>query len=275
MFASLLSLSAAALPAANVASSSIESVFFVILENKNYDDVMKDNYMGKVLPTKGQLLSQTYAPTHPSLPNYMAMIAGTTFNVFDDNNHDFDGKSIVDLLEAQGKTWKTYQEDIPKPCFTGKSSGKYVRKHNPFINMKSISQNASRCANVVGFDALDADIAAGKLPNYAMVVPNNDNDGHDQDLDFMSNWLEGFMTPLLSNPVFSKTLFVITFDENDFYLGDGNRIYTLLLGPGAKPNTVDATKYSMYSQMATVEKIFGLGNLGLADATATPYSITY
>ncbi len=94
------------------------------------------------------LLTQYYAVTHPSLPNYIAMISGDTFGVtFDCTSCPIpvDQKSLPDLIEASGRTWKTYQEDMPSPCFTGAEAGNYAMKHNPFIYFMPIRLDAKRC----------------------------------------------------------------------------------------------------------------------------------
>src|SRR5579862_8432918 len=58
---------------------------------------------------------------HPSEPNYLWAEAGTNFNVADDNDpystnntipHVFSSQHLSGLLQAAGRSWKSYQEDI-------------------------------------------------------------------------------------------------------------------------------------------------------------------
>lgn len=41
------------------------------------------------------------------------MISGSTDGVFLDNDSNLDRKSVVDLLEAKGISWKSYQQGYP------------------------------------------------------------------------------------------------------------------------------------------------------------------
>jgi acid phosphatase len=208
---------------------------------------------------------------HPSQPNYFAAIAGDYFDYDDDSSHNLSTsyKTVVDLLEAEGLTWRTYQENMPSVCYTGSSSRSlYYRKHNPFISFDLISKDANRCKNVVPSTQLQADLDAGYLPNYSFYTPNIKNDGHDTTVDFASKWFSGFLAPLLANPTFNNnTLVVLTFDEADDYTDETNHILGMLLGDAVKDikNTVDSTFYTHYSLISTVTSNWGLGNLGRND----------
>ena len=63
------------------------------------------------------------------------------------------------------------------------------------------------------------------------------------------------------------------FDESENYFNN-NQVFSILLGdavPASSQGTSDSTAYNHYSQMATVENNWNLGNLGLNDANATPF----
>ena len=107
---------------------------------------------------QGILLTNYNAITHPSEPNYIAAVAGTNFGIDSDDYYDIPAaqKSVFDLLEAQGLTWKAYNEDIPAPGWTGyiADGGAYVRKHDPAIIFDNIGLNQTRSANVVSGEAV-------------------------------------------------------------------------------------------------------------------------
>ena len=118
---------------------------------------------------------------------------------------------------------------------------------------------------------LAGDIAAGRLPAYSFYTPNLDHDGHDQPLSYAAKWFEGFIEPKLSDPNFMRgTLLVVTFDESES--AADNHVYTALLGPMIKPGSIDATRYSHYSLLRTVEDNFQLGTLNRKDAQAQPFA---
>ncbi|KAJ3268346.1 hypothetical protein HDU76_011442, partial [Blyttiomyces sp. JEL0837] len=179
--------------------------------------------------------------------------------------------TTIDLLESKGLTWKTYQEDYPGHCATGKTyggSGAYARKHNPFISMNNIRTNPTRCAKIVPAANLNSDAATNNLPNYMFYTPNLTNDGHDTDIPTASAWLQNFLSNKLNDKAYANTLFFVTFDESAS--SSPNQIYGVLLGAGiAGAGQTDDNYYDHYSWLATIEAIFGLGNLGLNDASAS------
>ncbi|KAJ3337996.1 hypothetical protein HDU91_001334 [Kappamyces sp. JEL0680] len=196
--------------------------FQVVFENTDYEMAASLPYFKKVA-AMGRSYTNMHGLAHPSQPNYIAMIAGSTVGVVDDANHDLDAPILPDLLEKKGKTWKTYQENYMGGCNTTASDavGLYERKHNPFISFKSVRTNAARCAMIVDETQLKKDIAAKAVPDYVMYVPNQVNDGHGQPpyptptaentLDRVKaadTWFSNFFPSLLADPQFKDTLFL-------------------------------------------------------------------
>src|SRR5207249_4752441 len=61
---------------------------------------------------------------HPSLPNYLALVSGSTQGIHDDCDNCSTGASnLADLLEARGRTWKTYAAGLPAPGYAGGNTG--------------------------------------------------------------------------------------------------------------------------------------------------------
>ncbi|KAG0043207.1 hypothetical protein BGZ83_011714 [Gryganskiella cystojenkinii] len=252
--------------------AAFDYVFTIFLENANYSKAFCDAKFQALLP-KSVLLNNYHGLTHPSQPNYLAAIAGDYFGVSDDSRVQYDTshKTVVDLIENKELTWKAYQENMPSACYKGSSSEDYYyyRKHNPFVSFDLISENSTRCTSrVVPATQLQTDLDNDVLPNYSFYTPNIKNDGHDTTVAHASNWLTGFLTPLLSNPNFTKnTLVVVTFDEAEDRSDETNHILTLLLGDAVSElkGTTDNTYYTHYSLISTVTNNWGLGNLGRND----------
>ncbi|KAJ3359079.1 hypothetical protein HDU91_005017 [Kappamyces sp. JEL0680] len=201
-------------------NGQIDRVFVIVFENENQNTVMADSYFGTTLPAKGRLLTNYHAATHPSQGNYVAMITGGLQGVTGDGTYNLNAKSVVDLLEAKGVSWKTYQEDYTGTCnkaATIGGSGKYARKHNPFISMTNIQSSPARCAKIVPATQLKADIAAQTVPSYVFYTPNMVNDGHDSSVSTSSSYLKGLLEPMLADAYFGNTVFLITYDENDAF----------------------------------------------------------
>jgi hypothetical protein len=259
-------------------TKAFERIFILIFENKSEQAVL-DNAFMKGLAAQGVRLSKYFGVTHPSQPNYIAATAGLPF-VTDDNRHDIDATNIIDLLEAKGVSWKAYMEDLPETNKAVHISNNrlYFRKHNPFISFDNVRNNPARLAKIVNAKRLQQDVQNNTLPQYMWYTPNIQHDGHSPPHDFQPNnplrhvnfiaqWLESFLTPLLAKPKFMKeTLVVVTFDESVPYAD--NRVYHVLLGNMLKPNTVVNEMFNHYSLLRTVEENFQLGTLGRNDQAA-------
>jgi len=122
------------------------------------------------------------------------------------------GKTIGDQLVAHGKSWKSYQENLPlsgadkvntsdgffsnltdfskiTPTLTPPLSSSdivslYASKHNPFVYFRDVQEGHdphNSLRNVIGFDGphgLYADLSSGELPSFAFIAPNQCNDQH-------------------------------------------------------------------------------------------------
>mmetsp|Transcript_22946 Transcript_22946/g.32894 ORF Transcript_22946/g.32894 Transcript_22946/m.32894 type:complete len:313 (-) Transcript_22946:219-1157(-) len=265
-----------------VASVSNETQFFttsttrlfdkyliIVLENKNYSSVIQDPYFQE-LAGKGAAFTNFFGQTHPSYPNYLAMIGGSIFGVTSNQQQNLTNSTIADLLEAKHLTWKNYAEEYPGNCYLKSSyaSGKYTRKHVPFLSFLPIQQNSTRCGHVVSADQFQEDWKNGQLPNYSFYTPSNENNAHDTNVTFASEWLQSFLEPLLNDTKGMKGLMIeITFDEA-YPTSGPNHIYTILIGEMLKPGLTIATRYDHFDMLRTVERNFNLGTLGREDSTA-------
>jgi phospholipase C len=254
-----------------------QHIVTVVFENKEFGTVIGNPempYFNELAKTY-TLLTQYYAVAHPSLPNYLALIGGDTFGVtFDCTKCIFDAVTLPDLIEASGRTWKSYQEDMPSPCFAGAEAGKYAMKHNPFMYFDPIRLDAGRCTtSVVPMQQLYADLAGGTLPNYSFITPNLCNDAHSCGVGTADDWLKSLMMillPLLGRDG-SPYLVILTWDEgqgNHSCCGlpaeAGGRIATILVSPQAKTGFEDDTPYTHYSILKTISEAWHLKYLGHA-----------
>lgn len=240
-------------------------VMVVVMENTDYNEALSLPFF-TALAKRGTLFSQFRAETHPSQPNYIAMIAGDTMGVTSDFSANIDGTHLGDLLERKGLDWRVYAENYPGNCFLGSSSGKYVRKHVPFLSFKNVQTNQARCAKIVNSNAFPRDVNTNHLPAFSMYIPNLLNDGHDTGAAFADKWLSATFGPLVSNQNFMRdTLLIVTFDESE-KLTPGNQIYTVFIGANVAPGTLNSTPTNHYSMLRTIEDNFGLGTLGRNDA---------
>ncbi|HEX8993090.1 MAG TPA: alkaline phosphatase family protein [Anaerolineales bacterium] len=268
---------ATAVPTTPPLVPEFQHIVIIVLENKEFGTVVgspKMPYFNQ-LAKSYSLLTQLYAVTHPSLPNYLAMIGGDTFGVtFDCNSCLLAAPSLPDLIEASGRTWRTYQEDMPSACYPGFEYANYAIKHNPFMYFKPIRLDAQRCnRSIVPFTQLAGDMSVGPLPNYIFITPNLCNDAHDCGVDVADKWLTSVVPPLQAalDAEGKPYLVVLTWDEgqgNHSCCGlpqeAGGRIATILISPQVKNGFEDSTPYTLYSLLKTIAESWRLQYLGHA-----------
>ena len=265
-FAFLISLGLTA-NAHNLAAPHFKKVVWLIFENETYDPVITQPDFARVAKA-GALLVNFKAETHPSQGNYIAMVAGARLGVSGDGKYDLNDKHVGDLLEAAGLDWRTYAEDFPGKCFTGGSSGKYVRKHNPFMSFTNVTTNPARCAKIENTQRFFQDYANGSLPAFTMFIPNMNNDGHDTGYNFAGKWMTSQFGKIFADPAaMGDTLFIVTFDESSF-TSPTNEVYTVLLGAQVVPGAQNNVKMNHVALLKMIEDEFKIGNLGREDVTA-------
>jgi len=249
-----------------------KKVLWIVFENTNYKEAIQQPDFANALK-HGALFTNLTAERHPSQGNYIAMIAGSTLGVRGDGLVNLDGTHIGDLLEKSGRDWRVYAEDYPGNCFTGKKSGKYVRKHNPFISFKNVNKDPQRCAKIESSENFDRDLANNDLPDYSMYIPDMDNDGHDTDVEFAGKYLSKRFGKVMELAKNSKDfLFVITFDESEFF-DSSNQIFTVLIGGSIIPGSTNNQKVDHVALLKLIEEEFSLGAIGTREEASAP-SIT-
>jgi phosphoesterase family protein len=248
----------------------VQHVMLVVLENADYDTARAQPFL-TTLAREGALLRQSFAVTHPSQPNYLALTAGTTSGVDSNTPVTLDIPHIGDLLEVKGRAWKVYAEGYPGQCFMGPRSDAYVRRHVPFLSFRNVQSQPARCARIVDAATLAADIRHGTLPDYALYVPDLRHDGHDTGVRAADEWLSETFGPRLRDPRFTEDMvFMVTFDEGPRGWWRRNRVYTVVYGDHVIPGSVSDARYDHFSLLRTIEELLGLGTLGQQDAKASP-----
>jgi phosphatidylinositol-3-phosphatase len=259
---------------------AFKHIFVIVLENKEYERVLGSDqapYLNHLAQQYG-LATNYYGIRHPSLPNYLALIGGDTFGVASDcTDCTIAQPNLVGQLEAAGKSWKAYMEDMPRPCFVGDNGDLYRQKHNPFIYFDDVRTNPARCGRIVPFTQFAADARANSLPDFVWITPNMCNDTHDCPLGAGDAWLQAWVPAILGSPAWKDNgALFITFDEGK---GDGGccqdaaggRIATLVISPLVRPGFRSEVPYTHYSLLRTIEAAWGLPPLGQArcDCAAT------
>lgn len=249
--------------------ASTPRIVMVVEENHPFDDIIGSPDAPTInrLAREGTLLTSYHAITHPSLPNYLAMLAGTTGGVRNDCTAcSLSAPNLVDQLESAGISWAAYFPGLPGTCSTVAKAGEYAKKHNPFLYFPSVRDDPSRCSHVVPFDGFATDAAAGRLPRFVFISPDLEHDMHDGSVRTADRWLTSLYDQLRRSPAWREdTRLVVVFDEGR--RGD-NHVTAVVAGPQV-PSQTDSAPYTHYSLLRSIEAAFGLPYLDHA-AEATP-----
>jgi hypothetical protein len=164
--------------------------FVIMLENHSKSSVIDDPnapYLTS-LAHRYAMASNYYGVTHPSMPNYIATLAGDNFGIQDDNDQNvvnLDRPNLVDQLEAHGISWDAYMDTLPAdklarfgPVVNGSTVSLYAKKHNPFVLFDDIKNNPDRMSHVRDYTQLASDLNSGDAPQFVWISPNQCNDMH-------------------------------------------------------------------------------------------------
>jgi hypothetical protein len=255
--------------------SATPHVVLVVLENKSFTDVIGNASAPYVnsLAQQYSLATNYYANIHPSLGNYFMLTVGDTVTtVGDAYGGTITEDNIVRQLVAANKTWKSYAQSLPSVGFLASGTPPYARNHNPFTYFSDVQGSATQQQNIVPLTQLSADLANNALPDFAFVVPDNFNNGHDcpQGATTCTNdakmaatdaWLQTYIQPILQNSQFQQNgIMIITWDESEFTdtANGGGHIATLIIGTHVKRGYQSTTFYQHQSVLRMILKQLGI-----------------
>lgn len=277
--------------AASVSSKPVpryDHIFLIVMENHDYDAIIGSSdapHLNALAKSYG-LATNYWAVSHPSEPNYVAIVGGSTFAISDDASytlHQIDSPYLGSQLEDAQLTWKSYQQGLPTAGYPGETAtsadGAYASKHNPFLNFLAHYPDSQRPAEMrksVPLSQLQTDLSAGSAPNLSFIVPGLCDDMHGDSACGSANLVRagdtfafGLVNQILASSVWSQgnTAIIITWDEGQIGLGSapnsltstGGHVATIVVANHGPRGAQDSTAYNHYSLLLTIESAFGLG----------------
>jgi hypothetical protein len=236
-----------------------DHVVIVVEENHSYAGIVGNPdapYMNS-LAEAGALFTDSHGVEHPSQPNYLDLFSGSNQGVTDNNcpNTFATGNLGLYLLDA-GRTFTGYSEDLPAPGSTVCQSGKYYRKHSPWVNFTNIPTTTNQ--PLTSWPAGLAD-----LPTVSFVIPNQDNDMHDGTVAAADTWLQAHLDPYVQWAQAHNSLFILTWDEDDFTVA--NHIPTIFVGPMVRTGRY-GEHITHFNVLRTLEDMYDLPYAGQSGA---------
>jgi phospholipase C len=295
--------------AATAAVRPLDRAFVIMMENQGFDDVIghldaNNNpdtpFITYLSHTYGLSLLQ-FGVTHPSLPNYVALISGDYFGIQDDNPSCYaqpappppcdqiNAPNFVDELEAKNISWESFNQTMPSAGYLGvqyptTGSALYAQKHNPFVYFTDIAMNQARLAKIVPLPDMKTLASAlsnpASAPRFVLVVPDQCHDMHGEPpcsnpdrLLFQSDrYVESVVKTIMQSPAYTtNSAIFLTWDENDYSTFQrccdspaigGGHIATIVITPRTVIPIASPHGYNEYSILATLERSWGLGLLG-------------
>ena len=239
-------------------------IVIVILENHSFDQIVGSKnspYLNFLIKDKScALFTQSYAVTHPSQPNYLALFSGSVNGIADDQLpvvFPFNTPNLGAELLKKGYSFAGYCEDLPVVGYNGKFSGPYARKHNPWVNWQNSPKNGIPKKDNLPFASFPKDYKL--LPDVSFVIPNQLNDMHDgkepERIIRADAWIKKNLDGYIQWAKKNNSLFVLTFDEDNNT--STNRITTFFVGQNIKGGKY-SEKINHFSLLKTIEKMYKL-----------------
>lgn len=259
-------------------------IFLIVMENLGFDAAMSTPTLHQ-LATKWAYASNYYATTHPSLPNYLSLIGGSTYSITSDCTNCFvNAPNLPTELSQHAVSWAAYMESVPSNCYLSPyaPSGLYAGKHDPFVYYENIRNSKSLCANIKPLRSLESLLAnqSAKLPHFVWITPNICNDGHNCSASKAASWLAATVAKITSTSAWKNNgALYVTWDEGNggdnrrmtstgtvAPTGGGGHILTLSIEPNVAPGTVYKRPLNHYSLLKTIENNFKVPELGKSSA---------
>ncbi len=251
-----------ATPCGRVSSTPAwEHVVWVVLENHGPASVAANAPYLTSLASKCGSATNMWARTHPSLPNYIALTSGSRQGITDSGLPAAHPLSVASIFSQLGVNWRTLAQTMPSNCYK-QNFGAYVARHNPATYYTNL---AGACESQNVPMGSEPDLSA----KFTLVVPDNNDNGHDTGIAVADNWVKGYLPKILDSAQYraGKTAVFVFFDEAEGSGDVENQINMFVLSPSTPNGARDNTRLTHYSTLRATQEMLGLGLLGGA-ATA-------
>lgn len=233
-----------------------DHIVVVMMENHSYSDVIGNPSAPYInsLANSGASFSESFAITHPSEPNYLAVFSGSTQGLTDDScPHTYDRPNLATELRQTGGTFVGYSESLPTAGYTGCGGGSYARKHVPWVDFSALPASVNQ-----PFTSFPGNYA--HLPTLAFVIPSLAHDMHNGTVGQGDQWLQHNLSRYAHWAATHDSLLVLTWDEDDH--SEHNQIPTIITGvhvqPGRYPEKI--THYRLLRTLQSCEHLAPIGD---------------
>ncbi len=262
-----------------------DKVIWVVFENHSYGDVIGASgteaarqapYLNALARSCG-VATNYWGLAHPSLPNYLAMVSGSTWGVTSTCLPAVcarDATTIFSKVRRLGLGWRVYAESMPTNC-RRTNAYPYVVRHNPapyFRGLRGECAERDVPLGSVSHGRLADNLANGHLRSFSVVVPNNCHNTHDCSRRVGDQWLSELVPTIINSKYYraGRVALFITYDEG---AGGGAgqdcrrhpdrscHVATVVVSPSTVPGTKSSHYANHYSLLKTTQRMLGIKRL--------------
>jgi acid phosphatase len=239
---------------------AVTKVMVVVVENHSMRQMRRHMPKTFAFASRYAWASDYRAIRHPSLPNYIAMVSGSTYGITNDLGpavHRLHGANVFAQALAHRRTAKTYADSMPRNCATV-NSGRYAVRHNPWVHF--VDDRTACAVDDVPASGLRHDERHAALPNVGFLIPNLVHDAHDADLSVADDWISARIHTLTGGRDWRSghLAIVVTADEDDRH--SGNKVLTLVASRYQQHQVV-RQRLTHYSLTRFIEDVLGVRHL--------------
>ncbi|MGI0071270.1 MAG: carboxypeptidase regulatory-like domain-containing protein [Thermoplasmata archaeon] len=252
----------------------IQHVIVLMFENQAQSSVLGNSYFAGLCKTYS-CATDFYSECHPSEPNYLAFFSDSVHGrCGTDDLTSFGGTSLANSLDASGRSWASYELDMPSACYL-KNDKPYDAWHDPAVFFTYVTSSTSYCdSHVLANGAVYSPPSwnTSAPPNFAWVGQGQGGAGTGgnvyslKDNAVMASYDLGEWE---SQPWWSSTAMLIAFDEggasdtscpgvDGLTSGCGGLTYLAAVSPYSAGVGNDATPSDHFSEYQTVAWLLGL-----------------
>jgi PE family/Phosphoesterase family len=288
----------------------IDHVQLIYMENKGVGDIIGSPnapYINSLINSE-DYVSNYYALSHPSDPNYFRIMGGSDFGItYNPVSNVINAPSLMQEMDQSGIRWVGYAQGMPFPGAT-MSQGSYASDALPFLQFGYVFNNtpAYLQTHLQPLTQLSAGLAnPNTAPNFAWIAADEANNmegpisspadyarffvsqltNHQYNVAAGDQFVQQQVQTIEASPTWNSSqsdVIYITMDEdnNNLSLGfgnEGNHVVMIAIpnqaavNAGMQPGPYVVTGYAnQYSLMATIEDNLGLAPLTANDMYAQP-----
>jgi hypothetical protein len=252
----------------------------IMMENQTYGSVIGNgalSYLNGSLASHYPVLLKLFATSHPSLPNYLEILSGSSWGVGSDcapSPGCRGGASLPAQLDQAGISWAGYMESMPVAGYTGGDTGGadgygnnlYVQHHNPFAYFPTLGSELS--THVKPLTGMAADLNSALPPAFVWVSPNMVDNMHDGPLTTGDTWLSQEIPAIQATQWYRDGGRIILMwdegqdsDASGIAGGNGGHVAGIVISQALYGSTADATPVDDAGVLRSIETVYGLAYL--------------